>query len=312
MLQARAPANPPGTRAAPNPQPRFAVQVVPLSDLSSVGSRYAQLLARGQLYYDNYWRFANDTGLSATRAHCYLNKNILAECDAYVAHRMVMMARFCAQADLANREGVDYVIAIDADILVVADLMSYLQELMVETQVLTFVEWSSQFVVFKRAALDSFCDAMVEHTRMPPSESSLVFEMGILLIQQNEWTDMTFLAAFLRVMRPDLSRTVLCGTPTMRGREICPRMSQMLAVAASIQAGDCSRLDQLVEWRNEKSDSLPELWTKGMTFRSGELLGTGERVPMIHFQGGGGCKVVSVRHIQEQFVGRGLVPGIGP
>ena len=86
----------------------------------------------------------------------------------------------------------------------------------------------------------------------------------------------------------------------------------MLAVAASIQAGDCSRLDQLVEWRNEKSDSLPELWTKGMTFRSGELLGTGERVPMIHFQGGGGCKVAGMRHAEERFVRQGLVPNIGP
>jgi hypothetical protein len=190
---------------------------------------------------------------------------------------------------------------------------------MEETQILTFVEWSSQFVIFKRTALDSFCDAMVEHTSMPPSASRYVFEMGIM--PEDDWTDMTFLAAFLRVMRPDLSRTVLCGTPiegrpfftpTLRGRESCPRLSHKLAVAASFHDGNCSRLGQFVEWRNEKSDSLPELWTKGMTFRSGELLGTGERVPMIHFQGGGGCKVVSVRHIQEQFVGRGLVPGIGP
>ena len=86
----------------------------------------------------------------------------------------------------------------------------------------------------------------------------------------------------------------------------------MLAVAASIQAGDCSRLDQIVEWRNEKTDSLPELWTKGMKFRSGELLGTGERVPMIHFQGVKGCKAAGVRYAHEQYVGQGLVPSIGP
>ena len=310
---AHAPANPPVIKAVRKPQALGAVQVVPLSDLSAVGSRYAQLMARAWRYYDEYWRFANDTTrhLRHKQASCFLNKHV-AGCDTYLTYRMAMLARFCAQADLANREGLDYVIAIDADILVVADLMSHLQELMVETQVLTFVEWSSQFVVFKRAALDSFCDAMVEHTSMPPSESSLVFEMGILLIQQNEWTDMTFLAAFLRVMRPDLSRTVLCGTPTMRGRDSCPRLTHKLAVAASFHNGNCSRLDQLVEWRNEKSDSLPEMWTKGMALRNGELLGTGERVPMIHFQGSKGCKAAFVRYAHEQYVGKGLVPNIEP
>jgi hypothetical protein len=62
---------------------------------------------------------------------------------------------------------------------------------------------------------------MVEHASMPPSESRRVFEMEMenLLIQQNEWTGMTFLAAFLRVMRPDLSGTALCGTPVSEVRE---------------------------------------------------------------------------------------------
>jgi hypothetical protein len=82
---------------------------------------------------------------------------------------------------------------------------------MAETQILKFVEWSSPALSNARPGL-SCDDAMVEHASMPPSESRRVFEMN-LLIQQNEWTEMTFLAAFLRVMRPDVSRTALCGTP---------------------------------------------------------------------------------------------------
>jgi hypothetical protein len=98
------------------------MQVVPLSDLTAVGSRYAQLLARGQLYYEEYWRFANDTTghLQPIQATCYLNKHVPG-CESYVAFRSAMLARFCAQADLAKQEEVEYVIAIDSDIMVVAD-----------------------------------------------------------------------------------------------------------------------------------------------------------------------------------------------
>lgn len=92
------------------------------------------------------------------------------------------------------------------------------------------------------------------------SSCSLVSPLSL----QDEWTDMPYLAAFSRFIRPDLSHTILCGTPSSINRPLCPRLQYMLGVGASFIPisenppsvdNNCSRLAEFVEWRDAGGSS---------------------------------------------------------
>ena len=81
------------------------------------------------------------------------------------------LSRFCTQSDLANADGVDYVLTMDADSMLVDNLMETLGYRMVggpgrgAADILTFAEWSSQVVLWRREILDDFCNEMVKMFR---------------------------------------------------------------------------------------------------------------------------------------------------
>lgn len=49
-----------------------------------------------------------------------------------------MLGRFCWQADLANQQGVEYVVTMDADVMLTDDLLRTLGDLIPRTGVLAY------------------------------------------------------------------------------------------------------------------------------------------------------------------------------
>lgn len=228
------------------------------------------------------------------------------------------LGRFCVESDLANQLGLDYIVSSDADIVLLADLWKDMGHLIQQAQVLTLTEWSSQFVVFTRTGLNAFCDAIIAHTRMEYLESRAVLEAGgahgINDIIGVKWCDMHFLVAFLRILRPDLPHSVLCGFPSQNHEHMCPRLKYFLGVSAyrlviTLGKGtNCLKLlDEFVEWRpGANGSSLPELWARQTTFP--DLEGGPERVPLLHMQGH--CKSLIPVLVRERFVQQGLIPDV--
>ncbi|KAL4444646.1 hypothetical protein ABPG77_002463 [Micractinium sp. CCAP 211/92] len=60
---------------------------------------------------------------------------------------MPMLARFCWQADLANADGADYVMTMDADVMLTDDVYARLSQFFIGADVFSFFEWSLQFEV---------------------------------------------------------------------------------------------------------------------------------------------------------------------
>lgn len=231
-----------------------------------------------------------------------------------MVHHITMFTRFCMQADLANELDVDYMLVMDADVVLLDNVMSVMLELMQETQVLVHVEFSSQYIIFSRKALNAFCDSMLEHIKMPEEEANDIFHAGGLYLHKVmgfKWCDMHFLAAFLRAMHPELSRTILCGSPTTHDRAVCPRLKYNLMLnpsmlAYSLHNQNCSSLfDHFVDWKMPcNPGDLPQLWTKFKYVPSQK--GPPERVPSLHVQGR--CKQYSPDFFSKPFVESGLIP----
>jgi len=132
-------------------------------------------------------------------------------------------------------------------------------------------------------------------------------------------------------MRPDLSRILLCGTPSDDKEELCRNLVWKLAQAASFMPGrsdsdprrdqQCSKLDEYVEWRVGNAtqgggQALPEPWTRhkfldlpleveqqknGLQIR---MYGPPQRVPLIHWQ-------VRRRRCRREACGRAVWKGRG-
>lgn len=239
-------------------------------------------------------------------------------CGTMVHFWMDMLARFCWQADLSKEELPAYVITMDADIMLTESFTEAFQELMVSTEVLTLSEWSSQFVVWRRDRLDQFCDAMVQHADMGRDDQLAVFTAGTQYLPFDAWTDMTFLAGYLRIMYPETSRTVLCGTPSAWGYNFrCTRLKWQVGVGLAWMADDhsklhymyslnrdCSNTTDFVEWR--QGIIGPELWARWQNYP--EKTGPAERVPIAHWNWPFGCKRVGSQHYRDQFASAGLLP----
>ena len=88
---------------------------------------------------------------------------VLRRAEGRLGEIIGLLARFCIQSDLANAEGVDYVLTMDADAMLVEDLQVQLGHRMLGGRVglVTFAEWSSQAVLWRRDVLHDFCDVLV-------------------------------------------------------------------------------------------------------------------------------------------------------
>ncbi|KAL4420417.1 hypothetical protein ABPG75_010073 [Micractinium tetrahymenae] len=219
-------------------------------------------------------------------------------CRAALGLRMRLLARFCWQADLAAADDADYVLTMDADAMLTDDLRAaLLEQHMRGVDVLTFTEWSSQesgavwlagfgglhvcsvglVVLWRREALDAFCDAQVEMLSMDRQSLYYVFKAGRGGSMDQEWNDMNALQAFLRAQRPDLARVVLCGTPSSDDQELCRSLVWKAAQAASYLPArsdsdqrrdyECARLDEYVEWRLPQQE---EGTSGGDTYEAGD------------------------------------------
>ena len=153
-------------------------------------------------------------------------------------------------------------------------------------------------------------------------------------------------AAYMRTMRPDVPRVVLCGTPADLGEEMCRSLKWKAAIGVGYfparndahidgMRNSCDRVDEFIEWRtppapapapaansssggNSTQPPLPELWTrweyfdmpddklKGAEGLQPRKTGPPQRIPVVHWQGG--CKPNGVRYVQEQYTSRGLLP----
>lgn len=226
-------------------------------------------------------------------------------------------------------------IHIAADVMLLDDLAENFMKYLRAAEVVTPTEWSSQVVMWRAPALNDFCDAMVEHVRMQRAEQHEVFRMGTLFIKHSEWTDMcvgmvaplsplprhpsrhaaglallrmhhpapscrTFLAAYLRTLRPERSRIVLCGTPAAKDEVQCTRLKWAYAIGTRIVEGnrcatvaachpplsglllktdmcgiamlmhstlahcrECRQLNQTLEWRQPGGPGSPlQAWTR--------------------------------------------------
>ena len=111
------------------------IRVVPMDNYTQPGSRTAQMTADGPGFYQRYnEKFKPDVVPGPAR---------ISEITNY-------LSQFCTQSDLANADGVDYVLTMDADSMLVDGFMETLGYRMVggpgkdAAGILTFAEWSSQ------------------------------------------------------------------------------------------------------------------------------------------------------------------------
>ena len=132
---------------------------------------------------------------------------------------------------------------------------------------------------------------------------------------QPEWTDMLFLSAYLRILRPEVPRVVLCGTPAANGYTNCQRLKWTMAIGAAFVFDEqrrpvnpgCANMSEFVEVRPEAAGSAPpQTWTRWAFFppRSGPP----ERIPMLHWQGA--CKLQGRQFYAQHFQKHGLLPDL--
>lgn len=271
------------------------IGLVPIQDFSGPGSRAHRLTTEAPRLFQRFHEIMVPAHICAGNDSLFLP-----ECIRISNYRISMLARFCWQADLANNQSAEYVMTRDADVLLTDNIMATLgKHLQQGTDVLTFFEWSSQIVIWKREALNAFCDAQIEMLDMERQALWYVFNAGfsgmLTPIKSNQtrdditdsWNDMAALQSFLRVMRPDLRTVVLCGSPADVENELCRNVALKAAAMASMlpvrawndtccHVGDdapvanplwdftCQHLEEFIEFRpgNKTSGRLPEVWSK--------------------------------------------------
>ena len=133
------------------------IRVLSMDQYTQPGSRAAQLVADGPSFFQRCYSKFKPGDRCAQPGAC--------KAEGRLGDLINWLARFCQSADLAAADGADYVLTMDADAGLVQDLAAQLAPRMLETHILTFVEWSSQAVFWKREALDAFCDALVVQFR---------------------------------------------------------------------------------------------------------------------------------------------------
>ena len=128
---------------------------------------------------------------------------------------------------------------------------------------------------------------------------------------------MLFLSAYLRTLRPEVPRVVLCGTPAATRYTFCQRLKWTMAIGAAFVFDEqrrpvnpgCANMSDFVEVRQEAAGGAgPQAWTRWAFFP--QRSGPPERIPMLHWQGA--CKPQGRRFYAQHYVRTGLLPQLEP